>query len=83
MRASELEGKEVINIQTGARYGVIKRSELLLNLGAGMVESLVVIKKGWNGREIEVKTIAWKDIRTISDELILFAEPQDNVAPPG
>ncbi len=82
MRASELEGKEIINIHSGTRYGVLKRSELLLNLTTGKVEGLVIIKKGWMGREIESKTIAWQDVRTISDELILFAEPAEELAEP-
>lgn len=72
MRASELEGKEVIEINTGERLGVIQKSELLLNTATGMVEALILIKNGWGGREKEAHTIPWRQIRKISAELIIF-----------
>ncbi len=74
MRASELDGKEVIDIQSGERFGVLKRSELLLDLSTGTVEGLVIVKKGWAGHDVEVKTIPWRSIQKISDQLILFEE---------
>jgi YlmC/YmxH family sporulation protein len=74
LRASELDGKEVIDIQSGERYGVLKKSELLLDLSTGTVESLVIVKRGWTGRDVEVKTIPWRSIQKISDELILFED---------
>lgn len=72
MRASELEGKEVIEINTGERLGVIQKSELLMNTTTGMVEALIFIKYGWGGKEKESHTIPWRQIRKISDELIIY-----------
>ncbi|NLW47244.1 MAG: YlmC/YmxH family sporulation protein [Firmicutes bacterium] len=72
MRGSELEGKEVIEINTGERLGVIRKSELLVNTTSGMVEALVLIKYGWGGKEKESHTIPWRQIHKISDELIIF-----------
>lgn len=71
VRASELEGKEVINIHTGDRLGVIRRSELLINTETGTVEGLVIVKIGVGGREKEIMTIPWQKIKKISDELII------------
>jgi YlmC/YmxH family sporulation protein len=71
MRASELEGKEVIDVNTGGRLGVIQKSELLVNTTTGQVEALILTQRGWNGRGIELKTIPWGDIRKISDELVI------------
>jgi YlmC/YmxH family sporulation protein len=71
VRASELEGKEVININTGDRLGVIRRSELLINTETGTVEGLVIVKIGVGGREKEIMTIPWQKIKKISDELII------------
>jgi YlmC/YmxH family sporulation protein len=73
VRASELVGKEVINVNTGDRLGIIQRSELLVNTTTGTVEALILVKQGWTGKEIEFKTIPWGDIRKISDELIIIA----------
>lgn len=72
MRASEFDGKEVIEINTGERLGVIQKSELLVNTDTGMVEALIFIKHGWGGREKETRTIPWRQIRKISDELVIF-----------
>ena len=72
MRASELEGKEVINIRNGDRLGIIQKSELLVNTTTGMVEALILIKTGFGGREKEVQTIPWGEIRKISEDLIII-----------
>lgn len=74
MRASELEGKEVIELNTGERLGVIQRSELLVNTATGMVEALILVKHGWTGRDKEIRTIPWRQIRKISEELIIFED---------
>jgi YlmC/YmxH family sporulation protein len=71
VRASEFEGKEVINIRNGDRLGIIQKSELLVNINTGMVEALVIVKPSWAGRLKEVKTIPWQEIRKISDDLII------------
>jgi YlmC/YmxH family sporulation protein len=71
VRASELEGKEVINIHTGDRLGVIRRSELLINTETGIVEGLIIVKIGVGGREKEIMTIPWQKVKKISDELII------------
>ncbi|HEY8464989.1 MAG TPA: YlmC/YmxH family sporulation protein [Bacillota bacterium] len=71
MRSSELEGKEVIELSTGARLGVIKDSELLVNLKSGMVEGLILRQPGFAGFSRHEQTIPWKKIRKISTELII------------
>ncbi|MGE5581220.1 MAG: YlmC/YmxH family sporulation protein [Bacillota bacterium] len=77
MRASELIGKEVIDVNTGARLGAIQKNELLVNTSTGMVEALILIKHGWAGREITIKTIPWRLIRKISEELVIFAGEEE------
>lgn len=72
VRASELEGKEVINIKTGKRVGVIRRSELLINTITGIVEALIIVKIGVGGQEKEIMTIPWQNIKKISNELIII-----------
>ncbi|HBF39305.1 MAG TPA: YlmC/YmxH family sporulation protein [Firmicutes bacterium] len=73
MRLSELVGKEVIDVKTGDRLGVIQKSELLVNTQTGRVEALLLVKQGWTGMEKEIQTIPWSDIQKISDELILIS----------
>lgn len=73
MRLSELAGKEVIDVKTGDRLGVIQKSELLVNTQKGTVEALILVKQGWSGQEKVIQTIPWRDIQKISEELILVS----------
>jgi YlmC/YmxH family sporulation protein len=72
MRSSELEGKEVIELTTGERWGVIKESELLINTGTGKVEAIVLRQSNVFGKT--GRTIPWNKIRKISEQLIIGEE---------
>lgn len=72
MRANELVGKEIIDINTGERLGVIQKSELLVNTITGMVEALILVQSGWLGKEYEVETIPWQKIKKISTDIIII-----------
>lgn len=82
MRGSELEGKEVIELSTGARLGVIRDSELLINLKTGRVEGLILRQAGFGGLGKHEQIIPWKQIRKISDELIIVEGVGDKVQQP-
>jgi len=79
VRASDLEGKEVIELKSGERLERIKDWELLINTETGMVEALIVTTHGWGGVETGHRTIPWKQIRKISQELILFETDEAEV----
>lgn len=79
VRASELEGKEVIEINSGERLGVIQKSELLINTTTGMVEALILMKQGWGGREKQTRTISWQNIKKISQDLIIVESTQEEL----
>lgn len=72
MRLSELEGKEVIELRSGERLGMVKEYELVINLETGMVEALVLQKHGWGGGEKNSRSIPWRQIQKISQELLIF-----------
>jgi YlmC/YmxH family sporulation protein len=74
MRGSELEGKEVIELSSGERLGIVKDSELLLNLTTGMVEGLILKQPSFGGFVKKERTVVWSRIRKISEELIIVEE---------
>lgn len=74
MRASELEGKEVIELQTGERLGAVKDWELMINTETGLVESLLLVKHSWGNIDKNCRSILWNKIRKISRDLILFED---------
>lgn len=69
MRASDLEGKEVIEISSGERLGKVRDWELLIDLERGMVAALLLSGNG-RGKEKE-NSIPWEQVRKISAEFIL------------
>jgi YlmC/YmxH family sporulation protein len=79
MRGSELEGKEVIELTSGERLGIIKDSELLLNINTGMVEGLILKQPCFAGLGKTERIVAWPKIRKISEELIIVEEFERNL----
>lgn len=73
MRASDLEGKEVIALESGERLGVIQKTELLVDINTGMVEALIFISYGIGGREKGSRTIPWQNIKKIGADLVIVS----------
>jgi YlmC/YmxH family sporulation protein len=78
MRGSELQGKEVIELTTGARLGLLKESELLLDLSAGRVEGVVLRQPSFGGLRKTERVIPWSQIRKISAELIIVEATENH-----
>ena len=45
LRLAELAGKEVVNMQNGARLGVIGDSDLVVNSHSGEIMSIIIPRK--------------------------------------
>lgn len=71
MRASSFEGKEVIDLNTGQRLGIIHRTDFLINTDTAKVEALLLMKLGFAGHEREISAIPWEKIRKISEDLVI------------
>lgn len=74
MRLSELVGKEVINVCDGARLGVIGESDVIIDLGTGQIESVILPNRGglfgfWVEKQSLV--IPWQAIKKIGSEVII------------
>ncbi|GAB6137028.1 YlmC/YmxH family sporulation protein [Halanaerobaculum tunisiense] len=80
MRTSELEAKEIININTGQRLGVVM--DVDVNLSGGQIKGLVVPKENkmfsffGAGEEIY---ISWSEIHKIGDDVILI-QPNEELS---
>lgn len=46
MRYSELAGKEIIDIDEGARLGVVSETDIIIDLATGCVKSIVIPYRG-------------------------------------
>ena len=71
MNLSDLQTKEIIDITTGKRLGII--IDVIVDVNAGKIKSLVLqekkIKKFTSRDELE---ITWSEIVKIGDDIILI-----------
>lgn len=76
MRLSELQTKEIINMSTGKRLGLI--IDVLVDT-SGEIKSLILEEK--RGRRItsrEEYELDWKQITKIGDDIILVKDKYEN-----
>lgn len=80
MRMSELAGKEIINLLTGERLGLVGEADLVVDEASGRIAEIVMPgRRGlWGNRAPCV--IPWTAVRRIGPEVVIVElEPQ---APP-
>ncbi len=72
MRYSDLAGKEIIDIDEGARVGVINETDLVIDCERGRVHSMIIPTRGrfWGRREL---VIPWAGIKKIGVDLIIVS----------
>lgn len=70
LRYSDLAGKEIIDIDEGARVGVISETDLVIDCDKGRIRSIIIPTRGrfWGRREI---VIPWSGIKKIGVDLII------------
>ncbi len=74
MRLSELEGKEIINLNDGGRLGTIRESDMIFDPECGEIESVLI-----PGRsnlfnllaERHEMTVPWSTVKKIGTDLII------------
>ena len=75
MRLSELGEKEVVNLNSGGRLGILADSDLIIDEESGKIISLVVPDRRFSlklfGVEKNSMEIPWNDIRKIGYDMII------------
>lgn len=74
MRFKEISDKEIIDLETGAKLGVLGQSDLEINLKTGKIESFMIPSYKWFGlkRDNEAEKIKWTMIEKIGKDIILI-----------
>ena len=74
MRYKDISGKEIINIKTGTRLGVLGQTDLQINLKTGKIESFIIPSYKWFGlkKEETESVITWNMIKKIGEDIILI-----------
>lgn len=74
MRYKDISGKEIINVNTGSRLGILGQTDLQINIETGKIESFIIPTYKWFGfkkEEVEA-TITWDMIQKIGSDIILI-----------
>jgi YlmC/YmxH family sporulation protein len=80
LKISDLQAKDIVNMENGRRLGTI--TDLDINLTTGQISSLVIggggEVMGLFGRGEDEVVIPWKNIIKIGSDVILVEVPQFN-----
>ncbi|GAB6180710.1 YlmC/YmxH family sporulation protein [Desulfotomaculum defluvii] len=79
MRLGELVGKEIVNINNGARLGVVGESDVTIDIESGTVLSIILPRRTnfvtmWMDKQQMI--IPWDSIRKIGEEVIIVEMDQ-------
>jgi len=74
VRYGEISGKEIINVNTGERLGVLGQTDLQIDKETGKINVLLIPTFSWfglkrNGHQLEVP---WECIKKIGKDIILI-----------
>lgn len=72
MRFSQFAGKEIIDIHSGERLGVIGQSDLLIDPYTGQIESILLPVGRFFSRNREEIVIPWRAVRKIGSEMVII-----------
>lgn len=75
MQFSELVGKEIVNISTGERLGVVGEYDLILDEGTGEILALIIPPErsffGFRKSE-SVLEVSWKNVKKVGSDMIII-----------
>ncbi|MBE3553678.1 YlmC/YmxH family sporulation protein [Thermicanus aegyptius] len=71
MRFSQFGGKEIIDVNSGERLGVINQSDLIIDPLTGRIESILLPVGRFWGKPKEELNIPWSSVRKIGSEMVI------------
>lgn len=73
MRYKTLSGKEIVDIYSGSRLGVLGQTDIELDEKTGQISAFIIPNYSWLGmkKEGENLRINWSDIQKIGEDMIM------------
>ncbi|MBE5103785.1 YlmC/YmxH family sporulation protein [Bacillus thuringiensis] len=73
MRLSELSGKEIVNLESAEKMGVLGYVDLEINERDGKIQTLIIPVQKWGGfkKEPQEVRVAWSQIKKVGRDIIL------------
>ncbi len=74
MRYKEMSDKEIIDVHSGTRLGVLGQTDIEINMQSGKIESFLIPNYKWFGfkKEDQTERIEWHMIEKIGKDIILI-----------
>jgi YlmC/YmxH family sporulation protein len=73
MRLSELAGKEMIDMQSGTKIGVLGGADLRVDEETGRIDSILLAPSGFSfGKRREETVVPWSAIIKIGPDMIIL-----------
>lgn len=74
MRYKEMSDKEIIDVHSGSRLGVLGQTDIEINIQTGKIESFLIPNYKWFGfkKEEQTERIQWNMIEKIGKDIILI-----------
>jgi YlmC/YmxH family sporulation protein len=74
MRYNDISSKEIVNITSGKRLGILGQTDLEIDEHTGQIRSFILPNYKWFGlkKEGEVTKIHWNSIRKIGEDMIMI-----------
>lgn len=74
MRYKEMSDKEIIDVHSGSRLGVLGQTDIEINIQTGRIESFLIPNYKWFGfkKEEQTERIQWNMIEKIGKDIILI-----------
>lgn len=76
MRYNEINNKEIVDITTGTRLGVLGQADLEIDLQTGKINSFILPTYKWFGlvRENTENKIPWSAVQKIGKHMIMIKQ---------
>ncbi|HLS35372.1 MAG TPA: YlmC/YmxH family sporulation protein [Bacillota bacterium] len=76
MRYKEIIDKEIVDVTTGTRLGILGQTDLEINKRTGKIESFVLPNYKWFGfiKEDGIHKIPWSSVQKIGKHMIMIRE---------
>lgn len=79
MRLSQMGGKEIVNLNTGERLGIVAETDLVVDQKTGKIISLLIpddrVQFSFFGEKDYVE-VGWEDVRKIGNDMIIIEQEE-------
>ncbi len=79
MRLSQMGGKEIVNLNTGERLGIIAETDLVIDEKTGKIISMLIpddrVQFSFFGDKDYVE-VEWKNVRKIGNDMIIIEQEE-------